>query len=82
VAPSVLHALFSSVTWWKAHNLLELGTDSYTEIVPAPQGGRRGDYISGKREMAAGEGTGRAGRPPLIGNRVPLMTNSYLVHKH
>jgi hypothetical protein len=23
--------------------------------------------------MAAGEGTGKAGRPPLIGNRVPLI---------
>jgi len=40
VAPSALHTLFSSVTWWRAHNLLELGTDSYTEVVPAPQGGR------------------------------------------
>jgi hypothetical protein len=26
-----------------------------------------------RREMAAGEGTGMAGRPPLIGNRVPLI---------
>jgi hypothetical protein len=41
--------------------------------------------------MAAGEGTDRAGRPQLIGNRVTLTnsitlstrtTNSYLVHKH
>jgi len=39
VAPSALHTLFSSVTWWRAHNLLELGKDSYTEVVPAPQGG-------------------------------------------
>jgi hypothetical protein len=30
VAPSALHKLFSSVTWWRAHNVLELGTDSYT----------------------------------------------------
>jgi hypothetical protein len=30
VAPSALHTLFSSVSWWRAHNLLELGTDSYT----------------------------------------------------
>jgi hypothetical protein len=40
VAPSALHTLFFSVTWWRAHNLLELGTDSHTEVVPAPQGGR------------------------------------------
>jgi hypothetical protein len=39
VAPSALHTLFSSVTWWRALNLLELGTDSYTEVVLAPQGG-------------------------------------------
>jgi hypothetical protein len=26
-----------------------------------------------KREIAAGEDTGMAGRPPLIGNRVPLI---------
>jgi hypothetical protein len=39
VAPSALHNLFSSVTWRRAHNLLELGTDSYTEVVPAPQEG-------------------------------------------
>jgi hypothetical protein len=39
VAPSALYALFFSVTWWRAHNLLELGTDNYTEVVPAPQGG-------------------------------------------
>jgi hypothetical protein len=26
-----------------------------------------------RREMAAGEGTGMAGRPPLIGNIVPLI---------
>jgi hypothetical protein len=38
VASSALHKLFSSVTWWRAHNMLELGTDSYTEVVPAPQG--------------------------------------------
>jgi hypothetical protein len=30
VAPSALHSLFSSVTWWRAHNLSESGTDSYT----------------------------------------------------
>jgi hypothetical protein len=30
VAQSALHTLFSSVTWWRAHNMLELGTDSYT----------------------------------------------------
>jgi hypothetical protein len=30
VAPSALHTLFSSVTWWRAHNLLEIGKDSYT----------------------------------------------------
>jgi hypothetical protein len=35
VAPSALHTLFSSATWWRAHYLLELGTDSYTEVVPA-----------------------------------------------
>jgi hypothetical protein len=39
VAPSALHMLFGGVTWWRAHNLLELGTDSYTEVVPAPRGG-------------------------------------------
>jgi hypothetical protein len=32
VSPSALHTLFSSVTWWRAHNLLELGTHSYTEV--------------------------------------------------
>jgi hypothetical protein len=32
-----------------------------------------GDYKSDKREMMAGEGTGRAGRRPLKGNRVPLI---------
>jgi hypothetical protein len=26
-----------------------------------------------RREMAAGEGTGKAGRPPLIGNRESLI---------
>jgi hypothetical protein len=30
VAPSALHTLFSSVTWWRAHNLTESGTGSYT----------------------------------------------------
>jgi hypothetical protein len=30
VVPSALHTLFSSVTWWRAHNLSESGTDSYT----------------------------------------------------
>jgi hypothetical protein len=30
VAPSALHTLFSSVTWWRAHNLSESGTDIYT----------------------------------------------------
>jgi hypothetical protein len=40
VAPSALHTLFSSVTCWRAHNLSESGTDSYTEVMPAPQGGR------------------------------------------
>ena len=38
VAPSDLHTLFSSVIWWRAHNMLELGTDTYIEVVPAPQG--------------------------------------------
>jgi hypothetical protein len=38
VAPSALRTLFSSVTWWRAHNLLELGTVSYMEVVPAPRG--------------------------------------------
>jgi hypothetical protein len=32
-----------------------------------------GDKRSGKRDTVAGEGTGRAGRPPLVGNRVPLI---------
>jgi hypothetical protein len=36
VAPSALHTLFSSIIWWRAHNMLELGTDSYTEVVPTP----------------------------------------------
>jgi hypothetical protein len=40
VAPSALHTLFSCVTWWRAHNLSKSGTNSYTEVVPAPQGGR------------------------------------------
>jgi hypothetical protein len=40
VAPSALHTLFSIVPWWRAHNMLELGTDSYTDVVPAPHGGR------------------------------------------
>jgi hypothetical protein len=30
VAPSALHMLFSSVTWWRAHNLLEMEVDGYT----------------------------------------------------
>jgi hypothetical protein len=42
-----------------------------------------------RKEMAAGEGTGKAGRPPLTGksrtaNNIALgtrMTNSYHVHK-
>jgi hypothetical protein len=42
-----------------------------------------------RREMAAGKGTGKAGRPPLTGksitaNNITLsteMTNSYLIHK-
>jgi hypothetical protein len=40
VPPSALHTLFSSVTWWRVHKLSESGTDSYTEVMPAPQGGR------------------------------------------
>jgi hypothetical protein len=40
VATSALHTLYYSVTWWRAHNMLELGTDNYTEVVPAPQGGQ------------------------------------------
>jgi hypothetical protein len=47
--------------------MLELGTDSYTEVVPAVV------TREVRGEMAAGEGIGRAGRPPLIGNRVPLI---------
>jgi hypothetical protein len=31
-------------------------------------------YRSEKREMAAGEGTGRAGQPPLMENRVPAIS--------
>jgi hypothetical protein len=38
-APSALHTLFSSVIWWRAHNMLELGTSSYMVVKPAPQGG-------------------------------------------
>jgi hypothetical protein len=31
VAPSALHTLFSSVTWWRAaYNLSKSGTDTYT----------------------------------------------------
>jgi hypothetical protein len=30
VAPSTLHTPFFSVTWWRAHNLSESGTGSYT----------------------------------------------------
>jgi hypothetical protein len=40
VAPSAVQTLFSSATWWRAHNMLELGTESYAEVVPAPHGGR------------------------------------------
>jgi hypothetical protein len=40
VAPSALQTLFCCVSWWTAHNLSESGTDSYTQVVPAPQGGR------------------------------------------
>jgi hypothetical protein len=29
VAPSALHTLFSSVTWWRAHNLTEMKVDGY-----------------------------------------------------
>jgi hypothetical protein len=43
VAPSALHTLFSSVTWWRAHNLPESGTDSYT---------RRPDVVT--REVKGG----------------------------
>jgi hypothetical protein len=32
-----------------------------------------GEWRSERREMVAGEGTGRAGRPPLIGNTIPLI---------
>jgi hypothetical protein len=40
VAPSALHTLFSNVTWWKAYNLSESGTDTHTYVVPAPEWGR------------------------------------------
>jgi hypothetical protein len=30
VAPSALYTLFFCATWWRAHNLLEMETDSYT----------------------------------------------------
>jgi hypothetical protein len=30
VAPSTLHTLVSSATWWTAHSMSESGTDSYT----------------------------------------------------
>jgi hypothetical protein len=30
VAPRALNTLLSSATWWRAHNLSESGTDSYT----------------------------------------------------
>jgi hypothetical protein len=30
VAPNALHALFASITWWRAHNLSESKTGSYT----------------------------------------------------
>jgi hypothetical protein len=47
-----------------------------TRIVkPAPLGASSGDNGSEKREMAAGKGTGRAGRPPLIGKQsTPIST--------
>jgi hypothetical protein len=43
-----------------------------------------------RREMAAGEGTGKVGRPPLTGKKITAnnrtlstrMINSYLAHKH
>jgi hypothetical protein len=41
MAPSALNTLFSSVTWWRAHNMSESGTGSYTLVVPAPHRGRQ-----------------------------------------
>jgi hypothetical protein len=37
VAPSALHTVLCSVTWWRGHNLSESGTGGYTQVVPAPQ---------------------------------------------
>jgi hypothetical protein len=39
LAPSNCLGFFSTNETWRV-SLLELGTDSYTEVVPAPQGGR------------------------------------------
>jgi hypothetical protein len=71
VAPSALHTLFSRVTWWRAHNMLELGTDSYTEV-----GARR-------RRSGGGPGGGCVRRPVgtylylhAVGARNPLAVPS------
>jgi hypothetical protein len=51
----------------------ESGTDSYTSRTGPTRGPGKVAREVRRREMAAGEHTGRAGRPPLIGNRVPLI---------
>jgi hypothetical protein len=53
--------------------LSELGTDNRTYVVPAPLGPGVVTREVRRWQMEAGQGTGRAGRPPLIGNRVPLI---------
>jgi hypothetical protein len=52
--------------------MLELGMDNYTSVVLAPQAGGEWRLRSERREMAAGEGNGRAGRPQLAWNLIWL----------
>jgi hypothetical protein len=47
---------------------IRVGSTMVTLVVePAPLGGMQWGQRSEMREMAAGKGTGRAGRPPLMG---------------
>jgi hypothetical protein len=67
-----LTRFFKEEVW----ELSEFETDSYMNTCKScrPHKGA-GVVTRGVRrsEMAAGEGTNMAGRPPLIGNRVPLI---------
>jgi hypothetical protein len=75
---------------WR-YGVCRVGSILVTRVVePAPLGGSIGDKGSEKREMAAGKGTGKAGRPPVTGILFTAISTtlstkintSYLVHKH